>query len=148
MSGPGQIGIHGPTWNGSGGYTLQVHASVTDPADGFTYYFGNQVRNLTNGATFNKIYIRKAGRINIAELIVSIFGGLGTNEAVSIYVRLNNTTDYLIGAGSFDAVERVFSNTALGVPLIIGDYVEIKVVCPVWVTNPTTVYIAGYLLVE
>jgi hypothetical protein len=80
--------------------------------------------------------------------IYTYAGTAGTAEAVSMYVRVNNTTDYLISTLSVSASERVFSNSALSIPLAVGDYIEIKCIPPVWVTNPLTFICGGYIYIE
>ena len=101
---------------------------------------------MTAAAT-SKIYIRKAGTLKVAQ-IYCYSGTAGTAESWSIYVRVNNTTDYLIQALTVSASERVFTNSALSVLLSAGDYVEIKSVNPTWATNPLTTIFGGYLYIE
>jgi len=134
--------------SGVSNYCIFVQALASSPADGVTNYFGNtpKVPSATAGA-FGKVYIRVPGTIRIAE-IYSYAGAAGTNEAWSLYVRKNNTTDYLIATVSLAANERVFSNIALNIPVVAGDYIEIKCIYPTWATNPTSIVYGGYLYVE
>jgi len=67
---------------------------------------------------------------------------------VSMYVRVNNSTDYLIATVSAATNERVFSNAGLSIPLAVGNYIEIKCIPPVWATNPLTFISAGYVYIE
>lgn len=129
------------------GYAINVQCITSSPADGATYYYGMKpiANNTTAGA--NKVYIRKAGILKIAE-IYTYAGTAGTAEQVSMYIRKNNTTDYLIDSISSANNERVFSNAALSIPLAVGDYVEIKMVCPTWATNPLTFIMGGYIYIE
>jgi hypothetical protein len=129
------------------GYAINVQALTSSPADTTPFYFGYKPSAITTTAGQNKIYIRKPGTLKIAE-IYTYAGTAGTAEAVSMYVRVNNTTDYLIATLSVSANERVFSNTALSIPLATGDYVEIKCIPPIWATNPLTWITAGYLYIE
>lgn len=129
------------------GYTQWIVAISSSPADGVTTYFGmNPVVPTTTAAT-SKVYIRKAGVIKIAE-IYCYSGTAGTNENWSLYVRLNNTTDYLIATLGAATNERVFSNTSLSIPVVAGDYFEIKSVQPTWATNPLTTTFGGYVYIE
>lgn len=75
-------------------------------------------------------------------------GTAGTAESWSLYVRKNNTTDTLIATLTVSASDRVFSNAALNIAVVAGDYVEIKGVRPLWATNPLTTIYGGYLYVE
>jgi hypothetical protein len=117
------------------------------PADGVTYYAGCFPKNPQSSANTARIYIRRAGIIRIAE-INTYATTAGTNESWSFYVRLNDTTDYLIATISASTNERTFSNTAINITVAPGDFVEIKIVCPTWATNPSGVGAGGYLLVE
>ena len=129
------------------GYAINVQCITSSPADGATYYYGMKpiANNTTAGS--NKIYIRKAGTLKIAE-IYTYAGTAGTAENISMYIRVNNSTDYLIQTVGAAANERIFSNTGLAIPLAVGDYVEIKMVCPTWVTNPLTFIMGGYIYIE
>lgn len=129
------------------GYAINVQALTSSPADTTVFYFGMKPSALTTTAGQNKIYIRKAGTLKIAE-IYTYAGTAGTAEALSLYVRVNNVTDYLIATLSVSANERVFSNTNLSIPLAVGDYIEIKGVPPIWVTNPLTFICGGYIYIE
>jgi hypothetical protein len=129
------------------GYAINVQALTSSPADTTPFYFGMKPSAITTTAGQNKIYIRKAGTLKIAE-IYTYAGTAGTAEAVSMYVRVNNTTDYLIQTLGVSANERVFSNTGLNIPLAVGDYVEIKCIPPIWATNPLTFIAGGYIYIE
>jgi len=129
------------------GYTINVQALTSSPVDAQTVYFGVLPKVPVTTANISKIYIRKAGTIKIAE-IYCYSGTAGTNQAWSLYVRKNNTTDYLIATLSVATSERVFTNSSLGIPVVAGDYVEIKGVQPTWATNPLTTIYGGYLYVE
>jgi hypothetical protein len=129
------------------GYTIPVQALTSSPADGATTYFGNLPKAPVTVAATSKIYIRKAGTIKIVE-IYCYSGTAGTNESWSLSIRLNGTTDYLIAAVAAAANERIFSNTALSIAVVAGDYIEIKSVQPTWVTNPLTSIFSGYIYIE
>jgi hypothetical protein len=129
------------------GYAINVMALTSSPADTTAFYFGYKPAAITTTAGQNKIYIRKPGTLKIAELY-TYAGTAGTAEAVSMYVRVNNTTDYLISTLSVAASERIFTNSALSIPLAAGDYFEIKCVPPIWVTNPLTWVTGGYVYIE
>ena len=129
------------------GYTIKVQALTSSPGDGATVYFGMLPKTTVSAAATSKVYIRKAGTIKIAELYC-YSGTAGTGEAWSLYVRKNNTTDALIATLSVAANERVFTNSALSIAVVAGDYVEIKSVHPTWATNPLTTIYGGYLYVE
>jgi len=129
------------------GYTLSVQALTSSPADGQTIYFGQLPKAPTTTANISKVFIRKAGTIKIAN-IYCYSGTAGTAEAWVANIRLNNTTDTQIASVAAGASERVFSNTSLNIPVIVGDYIEIKCVNPTWATNPLTTIWGGYIYIE
>jgi hypothetical protein len=129
------------------GYAINVLALTSSPTDGQTVYFGTLPKVPVTAAGTSKVYIRKAGTIKITE-IYCYSGTAGTAEAWSLYIRANNTTDYLISTLSVSASERVFSNAALSIPVAVGDYFEIKSVQPTWATNPLTTIYGGYVYIE
>jgi hypothetical protein len=122
-------------------------------ADAGVWYMGFPGSQIQPGAgtgasQLHKVYIRRAGVIRVAEMFWNGSTGAGSNENISIYVRLNDTTDTLIATVGDTNAQKVFSNTAIDITVAQGDYIECKVVAPIWATNPTQVYISGYLLVE
>ncbi len=137
-----------PVAGGGGlGYAINVIALTSSPVDGQTVYFGMLPKAPVTTANISKVYIRKAGTIKIAE-IYCYSGTAGTNQAWSLYIRKNNTTDYLIATLSVATNERVFSNTGLSIAVAVGDYFEIKGVQPTWTTNPLTTIYGGYVYIE
>jgi hypothetical protein len=145
----GEISTH--THASGGGniaeYTIMVQALTSSPADGGTVYFGMLPKTVTTSANISKVHVRKAGTIKIAN-IYCYSGTAGTGEAWSLYIRKNNTTDYLIQTLSVAASERVFTNSSLSIPMVAGDYFEIKSVYPTFATNPLTTIYSGYVLFE
>ncbi len=129
------------------GYTINVQALTSSPTDAQTVYFGMLPKAPVTAAATSKVYIREAGTITAAN-IYCYSGTAGTAESWSLYIRVNNTTDYLIATLAASASERVFSNTSLSIAVTAGDYIEIKGVQPTWVTNPLTTIYGGYILIK
>jgi len=129
------------------GYPIWVEAITSSPTDGQTVYFGNRPIVPSTVSGTNKIYIRQDGTITRSEIYV-YSGTAGSAHAWSLYVRVNNATDYLIKTDNSAASERIFRNTSQGIPVVAGDYVEIKGVQPTWTTNPLTTVYGGYLFLE
>lgn len=129
------------------GYMIFVQCLTHSPTDSVNRYFGSLPKAPVTTAATSKVYIRKAGSIKFAE-IYSYSGTAGTNEDWSLYIRLNNSSETLIATVSAAASERIFSNTALNIPVVAGDFIEIKMVNPGWVTNPATSIFAGHIYVE
>lgn len=123
---------------------ISVQALTSSPADAATIYFGKLPKAPVTAANTSKIYIRQSGSITAAELYC-YSGTAGTAEAWSAYIRLNNTTDYLIATVAAATNERVFTNTSLNISVTAGDYFEIKMINPTWATNPLTTIFGGYV---
>jgi len=129
------------------GLQFPVQALTSSPADSATVYFGNLPKAPITTANVSKVYVRRAGVIKVVE-IYCYSGTPGTAETWSLYIRKNNTTDYLIATLAVSANERVFSNTGLNISVVPGDYFEIKGIQPAWATNPLTTIYGGYVLME
>lgn len=129
------------------GYCINVQALTSSPTDAQTVYFGMLPKAPITTADVSKVYIPAASRIKRAE-IYCYSGTAGSAEAWSLYVRVNNTTDYLIATLSVSQSERKFQNASLDIPVVAGDYFEIKGVQPTWATNPLTTIYGGYLYCE
>ena len=139
------MGPQGP--QGPSGYAINIQALTSSPVDAQTVYFGTMPKAPTTTANISKIYVRKACTLKIAE-IYCYSGTAGSNQAWSLYIRKNNSSDTLIATISVATNERVFSNTTLNISLVPGDYIEIKGVQPTWTTNPLTTIYGGYLYFE
>jgi len=151
LPGIGEKGDKGDPGNdgapGISNFSINVQALTSSPTDSQTVYFGLLPKTPTTTANTSKIYIRKSCILKVAE-IYCYSGTAGTNESWSLYIRKNNTTDTLIATLAVSASERIFSNVALNISLVAGDYLEIKGVQPLWVTNPLTCIYGGYLYFE
>jgi len=147
--------VNGTTLLGSGDLVVPRFLNVQFIAytfqNGATRYFGCNPKQPTTVGE-GKIYFRSACTITAAEIFTYANTTAGTNESISIYIRLNTTTDYLIATVGVAAAERVFSNTSLnsgsGITIANGDYVEIKMVFPTFATPPAGVTAGGYLTIK
>jgi hypothetical protein len=143
----GVISSHSHTGGSGDGFMINVQALTSSPTDSQTVYFGMLPKAPITTANVSKIYIRKSCTLKVAE-IYCYSGTAGTAESWSLYVRKNNTTDTLIKTLTVATNERVFTNNALNISLVAGDYIEIKGVQPLWATNPLTTIYGGYLYFE
>jgi hypothetical protein len=134
---------------GSKCYTLQVMAaSQGTVADGATYYFGS-LAGLAPQTTANRspLPIPLTGTIKRASIVWRA-STAGTGENISAYIRVNNTTDYLIATVGNTAAVKDFTNAAMSVPVAAGNTIEIKLVCPTWATNPATLALGGVIYID
>lgn len=117
-------------------------SSVSNPADASTYYIGVPLGlSPTAGAAARQMTLPFA--CTLIGFSSSVFcGGTPTNEAYSVYLRANNTTDILLSnAFNLNTSGGItyFSSSVLSTALSAGDKIELKIVFPTWTTNPTSV---------
>jgi hypothetical protein len=113
---------------------------------GGTQYFGNLIKPMTTTAGNSKVFFRSVSTITGVE-VSSFSQGAGTAEPWTLYVRVNNTVDYLVAVVTSAENLRVFSNQALNIPILPGDYIEMKIVNPIWQTTPTNCTFGGYITI-
>lgn len=130
------------------GYALQAAGATFAPADATTYYFGSLASVVpTTTSAIERLYIPRSGVIKAAYVFFN--QSAGTSETSTISVRVNDTTDTTISAAvTNDASATNSQNAALNIAVAAGNYVEIKWVCPTWVTNPTNVRPTVILYIE
>lgn len=127
-------------------FTIDVKMLSTNLADGITYFIGNIPQTpITGSIARNQIDIPYNCTLVGAIILFSAFSAVGTNEDISIYVRVNNTTDHLVATIGAATADRLFENMGLSVALTPSDYIHVKIVCPTWATNPTQTVVGGIL---
>lgn len=143
----------GGSWNFVGGnkainFSGAPSGSVS-PVDATIYFFGaqNLIAQTTNNAS-QAFYVASAGTITSAMVRMWADTAVGTAESISVYIRVNDTTDYLVAAVGSATAARVFSNTGLSIPVTAGDTFSFKVVFPTWATNPTSVSFTARVVVS
>jgi hypothetical protein len=62
-----------------------------------------------------------------------------------MYIRVNNLVDYVIATVGSATNERIWEKWNFNIPVVKGDYFEIKGVQPLWATNPLTTIYGGYV---
>lgn len=129
-------------YHGGGGDIFTVNfasASFAAPADVTTYYFGfpyDVSMNNTTPAIRQKI-IPFGSVLRGAGITVIATAG-ATTESMTVSARINNTTDVLLSSAvTSDQTAQQFSVIGLSQTIYAGDKIEIKVLTPTWVTNPT-----------
>lgn len=112
-------------------------AVLTSPADSTTYYAGNGFG--TTIAAINRLYSERRGYISTitVEMVTS---GTGSAETFSMWLRRNNTTDFLLS--NTVTANNFWYTFAAGTTIAVaaGDYFELKFTTPAWVTNPGALY--------
>jgi hypothetical protein len=131
---------------GSLGYSLNVTSLTRSPTDSETRYIGSLPRQPSLTADADRVYIPRAGTLEIAQIYCGC-SSASTTEAWSFYLRLNDTTDYLIATVSNASQEKLFTNLSMALAVAAGDFFVIKYVSPAWVTNPGGVEISGHVYI-
>ena len=76
-------------------------------------------------------------------------GTKSTTENSTFSFRLNGSTDTEISAAvEFDELIEDIANNGLSITVAQGDYFELKLVTPMWTTNPTNVFGSFTVLFE
>lgn len=135
----------------NGSYTLQTgnsSSSSTGLNNATTYYSGAiwGSNGLSNAPTGAKIYIPRAGTIS---KIYGVFNqSAGSAETSNLYLRVNDTTDYLIANNVNLSTGQFTFNASFNVSVTAGDFIVLKWITPTWVTKPTYISINSVILVD
>jgi hypothetical protein len=131
-------------------YTINIQPkAIAAPADSTDYYFGQTNNTPGTSATYDDIYIGKPGILYTALIDSKVnIGAIGTNEDWSLYIRHNDTTDYLIATIGAATQRRTWLNSNLNIPLDVGDTIIVKCVTPAWVDNPTGLQFTGTIFIR
>lgn len=127
-------------------FTLTFLTAAITAADATTYYAGGDPTGATPTSYANaRVEMRKAGTVKGYSLKVRC--AAGSNETVSHYLRINDTTDFGQVDSTYDANVRDLNVSGLSQAVAVGDFLALKIVCPTWATNPTLVrwYVVVYL---
>lgn len=127
----------GPYSASTGGSSVSMAATDGNLVANTTYYSGAPTLGWTTTAAIRRVYVQRTGTIKRAHVQFYSSGTAGSGETVTAYLRINNTTDLLIGTVSVSGAYRTILNSALSQAITAGDYVELKVVTPAWATAPT-----------
>jgi hypothetical protein len=118
---------------------------VINLADSTTYYFGSFISTaVTITAAARRVYLGKDCTIIGATFSLLVSSTLGSSEDITVYIRVNNTTDTLLGTiKANSATQQVVINTSMNIALTSSDYFEMKIVTPAFATNPINTSISS-----
>jgi hypothetical protein len=125
---------------------LFIQHATTNPVDSETRYFAQRSILPQTVENTNRVYADRTTKI-VGASIQLYSSTAGSNEDWSMYIRVNDTTDYLIATVSQNANIRLFENSSLNITLNDNDWFSIKLVNPIWGTNPVGTTGAGQLTV-
>lgn len=135
----------------NGSYTLRGEASASNsPSASSTYYYGELGAWAIIGTIDNlKTIIPRSGTITRVDSHFLTQGTLSSAQNSSLYIRVNNTTDYLVSnAIQTNILNSFVTNSSLNIPVNVGDFINFKWVTPAWTKLPTTVRINSNVLVD
>jgi hypothetical protein len=128
---------------------LYGFAATFSPADLTIYSFGMSGLSSTFFGSINKIYIPEGVSGFIKSARVSMLSGVaGSNENISMYLKINNTTNILIQTIGSTDLAREFINNSLNEVINEHDFVEFRLTTPTWGTNPTGVTLIGVFTIK
>jgi hypothetical protein len=129
-------------------YTLNLTSGLLATCtDSQTNYWGGSTRPPNTTAGWDFVLIPRAGTIKAAYIQWGCDGPMST-ENVSLYLRLNDTTDTLIQTVGSADLKKTFENAALDIAVSAGHMIQIKNVFPSWATNPSNLYLSGIVYIE
>lgn len=134
----------------SNGYFIPVIAASENPTDNAVVYFGLGPRPITT-ANITRIYIPQSGIITAASIGFSTQGTAMSSHAMTLNIRLNNTTDTAIATVTDTNAWKHFTNNSLSISVVggvAGDYIEFKITYPAFTTNPTAIHWTGWIWVS
>lgn len=116
-----------------GGYSLRgtLAGATSNPAGATSYYGGaSNSTYITTTADTRRIYIPKAGTIKSCYGFFNQIGSTSGNTG-TLYIRLNDTTDYQVGtAQAHNVTNTVYSSTSLSIEVTQGNYIEFRWLSP------------------
>jgi len=129
------------------GYALQAHMDTpfTIPNNATRYFGANGYVTSFQGGV--RLYIPRAGTIKWARFLwyAETAGSTGN---VSLYVRLNESSQELVATVNTSANTKLFVNDSMSMAVAAGDYIEMKITSPSWGTLPQNIHIGGVLWIE
>ena len=121
---------------------------ATSPNVSTTYYFGITSAPMVTTTGIRRMYIPKQGIIRIAEIWSDSTLLAGSNESWTMQIRLNGTTNYTIASTATANEFRSWLNYNMNIPVVPGDYVELRTATPNWATPPQGVTCSGCIVIE
>jgi len=118
---------------------------VFDPSDGTTYYFGTYAYSAATTLSGASSPIPISGTITAAG--VHWYGSATTTENLSIYVCNDNSDEELIETIGIATQYKNFTNYSMSLTANTSYLYALKVVCPTWSTNPTSVRLGGWIYI-
>jgi hypothetical protein len=126
-------------------YTIIVNQGGFNPADSVTYYIGQG--GYAPSTTVNTRNVSIPFTSTLTNVTInSGAANAASTENSTVSFRLNNTTETTLssvvkfsgGNAQSNGATLTYNISGLSISVNAGDFFEIKVVSPIWVTNPTS----------
>ncbi len=130
------------------GYSIPIITiGNANPSASTTYYFGaDSQSSVQTTYALASLTVLKAGTIKGC-FVKARVGTPGSAELATHSVRINDTTDVLVGTGGYSTTSMDVQNLALNQAVAAGDTLVFKIATPAWVSAPLNVRWEGYILV-
>lgn len=128
-------------------FPIRYTMYALNPSDGSSYYVSDLLVNSNSQGTF-KMYVPFNCTLVGYTGNFSINGTLGTSESTTLNIissGVTSSTTNITNTFNMSTAVASFTASGLSVNMNTGTYVEIQMICPTWVTNPTSVY-SGFTL--
>ncbi len=140
--------FNGSYWKSMSPTLISLTSGAANLTAGSNYYFGNIAIFPTTTEANRKFLapVTKTIRKAFIRLFASTIAG---DRSISIYVRINSSTDYLIATVNTSVANREFVNQSLNIPIVENvDTISCYAVASGGTTNSTGVYLGGYFICE
>jgi hypothetical protein len=133
------------TWVVNGGFFNATLAASNTFLYGHFYGVGPQ--DIFNARPSRQIFMGRTGVIRTAVIMTAIttFSSTSPPNSMQIQIVVNNgtpvviDTNYSMSSGAYIGNSRQDVYPGLNIPVTVGQFVEIRLVCPAWATAPTGV---------
>lgn len=133
------------TVSDTSGRFVTIQTRSGSPTDATTYYLIQALPTTAATASSNastRIYLCSSTSISAVYGAVDM-GTTGSSENCTINIRKNDTTNYAVTTTlQLNTSPVTFNNVSSLGTFASGDFIDVTLVCPTWVTNPLNVFIS------
>ncbi len=119
------------------GMNVNTMGMSVNPIDATTYYMGNVPFAIQGNAGIGKYYMPENYTLTKATINYFVNGTLGSAETISVSIGVDGAYTQINSTSTATAIVNSFSVTGLSQNINSGSYIETRLVCPTWATNPT-----------
>lgn len=141
-----KVVYNGSYW-GAAPEMISIVSAAASLTSGSNLFFGITATSPT-GTSLNRAFKSPVSG-TIRKAFIRSIATVAGDRSINVYIRINNTTDYLVATVNTAVVNREFINTSLNIPVIENtDTIVLYAVASGGTTDSTGVYFAGQLIVE